>query len=108
MQWDSGRSHFAHMLPRGSVVTGGLCQSSRRVVFSDPFAPGAALALDAAFNRWICGNREDFLSTDPLPPPPSVRNPASFSHPALLTWIEESQCTAAVSVGGAHTWPALP
>ena len=73
MQWDLKRSHFTHTLPRGPSVTWGLCQSSLRVVFSDPFALGAALALDAAFNLRICGNREDFLSTDPLAP--SVRNP---------------------------------
>lgn len=100
MWWDLKRSHFAHTLPCGSVVTGGLCQSSQRVVFSDPFALGAALPLDAAFNLRICGNREDFLSTDPLAP--SVHNPVPFSHTSLLTWIEESQYTAAVSVG-AHT-----
>lgn len=105
MQWDLKRSHFAHTLPCGSTVTGGLCQISQRVVFSDPFAPGAALALDAAFNLWICGNREDFLSADPLAP--SVRNPVPFSHTALLTRIEESQYTAAASVG-AHTHMVSP
>lgn len=89
----------------GYTVTGGLRQSSVRVVFSDPVAPGAVLALDTAFNLWICGNREDFLSTDPLAP--SVRNPAPFSHTALLTWIEESQYTAAVSVG-VHKHMASP
>ena len=100
-RWDLKRSHFARTLPRGSAVTGGLWQSSLRVVFSDPFALGAALALDAAFNLRICGNREDFLSTDPLAP--SVRNPVAFSHTGLLTWIEESQYTA-VSVGArTHT-----
>lgn len=92
-------------LPRGYTVTGGLRQSSVRVVFSDPVALRAALALDTAFNLWICGNREDFLSTDPLAP--SVRNPVPFSHTALLTQIEESQYTAAVSVG-AHTHMAFP
>lgn len=71
---------------------------------SNPFAPGAALAFDAMFNLWICGNREDFLSTDPLAP--SVHNPVPFSHTALLTWMEERQNSAAVCVGGAHTWPA--
>lgn len=55
------RSHIAHALS----VTGGLCQSSLRVVLSDPLALGAALTLNAAFNLRICGNREDFLSTDP-------------------------------------------
>lgn len=89
-------------LPRGYTVTGGLRQSSLSgsCVFR-PFALGAALALDTAFNLWICGNREDFLSTDPLAP--SVRNPVPFGHTALLTRIEESQYTAAVSAGGAHT-----
>lgn len=67
---------------------------------SDPFALRAGLAFDAVFNLWICGNREDFLSTDPLAP--SVHNPVPFSHTALLTWTEASQNTAAVSVG-AHT-----
>lgn len=59
------RSHIAHALSCGFTVTGGLCQSSLRVVLSDPFALGAALTLNAAFNLRICGNREDFLSTDP-------------------------------------------
>lgn len=81
-------------------MSGGLSQSSLRAALSDPFAPRAALAPDVAFNLWICGNGEDFLSTDPLAP--SVRNPVPFSHTALLTRIEESQYTAAVSVG-AHT-----
>lgn len=102
MQWDLKRGHFAYTLPCCSTVTGGLCQSSLRVVFSDPFALGAALALDAAFNLRICGNREDFLSTDPLAP--CVRNPLPFSHTALVTWIEASRYTAAVSVGArTHT-----
>lgn len=97
--------HFALTLPRGSTVTEGLSQSSLRVVFSDRFALREALALDAAFNLWICGNREDFLSNDPLAP--SVRNPVPFSHTALLTRIAESQYTAVVSVG-AHTHMASP
>lgn len=65
---------------------------------SDPLALGAALALDATFNLWICGNREDFLSTDPLAP--SVHNPVPFSHTARLTRREESPDS-----GGTHTWP---
>lgn len=84
-------------------MTGGLSQSSLRAALSNPFALGAALALDAAFNLWICGNGEDFLSTDPMAP--SVRNPVPFSHTALLTQIEEIQYTAAVSVGDTHIQP---
>lgn len=103
----AGLKEKSRTWPHGYTVTGGIRQSSLRVVFSDPFALGAALALDTAFNLWICGNREDFLSADPLAP--RVRNPVPFSHTALLTRIEESQYTAAVSVGAhTHTWPALP
>lgn len=79
-------------------MTGGLSQSSLRAALADPFALRAALALDAAFNLWICGNGEDFLSTDPLAP--SVRNPVPFSHTALLTRIEESSAAGSV---GEHT-----
>lgn len=64
---------------------------------SDPLALRAVLALDATFNLWICGNREDFLSTDPLAP--SVHNPVPFSHSAQLTWREESPN----SEGNTHT-----
>lgn len=81
-------------------MTEGLSQSSLRVAFADPFALGVALPLDAMFNLWICGNREDFLSVDPLAP--SVRNPVPLGCTALLTCIEESQYATAVSVG-AHT-----
>ncbi len=108
MQWDLKRSHFAHTFASR-------LHSDRRVmpdlsesrVFRPICPRGAALALDAAFNLWICGNREDFLSTDPLAP--SVHNPAPFSHTALLTRIEESQYTAAVSVGArTHTHMVSP
>lgn len=78
-------SHFAHTLPCDRRLS----QSSLGAALSDPFALGAALALDAAFNLWICGNREDFLSTDPMAP--SVHNPVPFSHTALLTRIKAIQ-----------------
>lgn len=74
-------------------------------MFSDPFALGAALALDAAFNLWICGNREDFLSSDPLAP--SVHNLVPFSHSPADTDRGEP-IHGRSQRGGAHTWPALP
>lgn len=81
-------SHAIYTLPHHHTDRR-LSQSWRplSVVFSDPFALGIVLALDAAYNLWICGNREDFLSSDPLAS--SVHNPPTLSQRALLTRMEE-------------------
>lgn len=94
----SGKSQRSYVC--GSrMVTPELSESR---VFRPICPPGAALTLDAVFNLQICGNREDFLSTDPLASP-SAHNPAAFAHTALLTRLGMSQYTASSHRGDTCT-----
>lgn len=79
-------SRIVLLLCRHRTVMPKLFQSCFRTI-----CPWAALNLNAAFNLRICGNREDFLSTDPLAS--GAHNPVAFAHTGPLIWIEAGQHT---------------